>query len=213
MLDRLQRHVGSFAGYTELRWHVNHAIHLVMRKGAVLQSSQSREGGVSARRYRNGAFGFASGPGDTDEAIAAVLTEARENAGGQGYLPPAADRTRRRVYDYRSECAPPSPSERTELLQQLYDAIQCKYGVAQYRPDPIEPGDGTGPGHLAAFGHWHLHRVRPGSGGRRQTAPAALTEASGARRERLFRALETLEMPQTKRRTESVFAVDDAGRA
>jgi hypothetical protein len=49
MLDRLQRHVGGFAGYTELRWHVNHAIRLVMRKGALLQNSQSREGGVSAR--------------------------------------------------------------------------------------------------------------------------------------------------------------------
>jgi hypothetical protein len=61
-----------------------------------------------------------------------VLTEARENAAlfertagrDTSHLP----QTERGagVYDYRSECDPPSPSERTELLQQLYDAIQCK---------------------------------------------------------------------------------------
>ena len=44
-----------------------------MRKGALLQNSQSREGGVSARCYRSGAFGFASRPGDSDAAIVAAL--------------------------------------------------------------------------------------------------------------------------------------------
>jgi hypothetical protein len=34
----------SGAGYTELRWHANHATRLTMRKGALLQNSQSREG-------------------------------------------------------------------------------------------------------------------------------------------------------------------------
>jgi hypothetical protein len=49
MLDRLQRHAQQLDGYTELRWHANHATRLAMRKGALLQNSQSREGGVSAR--------------------------------------------------------------------------------------------------------------------------------------------------------------------
>ena len=57
MLDRLQRHAQQLDGYTELRWHVNHATRLTMRKGALLQNGQSREGGVSARCYRSGAFG------------------------------------------------------------------------------------------------------------------------------------------------------------
>ena len=51
-----------------------------MRKGALLQNSQSREGGVSARCYRSGAFGFASRPGDSDAAIIAALAQARANA-------------------------------------------------------------------------------------------------------------------------------------
>ena len=49
MLDRLQRHAQQLDGYTELRWHANRATRLAMRKGALLQNSQSREGGVSAR--------------------------------------------------------------------------------------------------------------------------------------------------------------------
>jgi TldD protein len=56
MLDRLQRHAQQLDGYTELRWHANRATRLAMRKSALLQNSQSREGGVSARRYRSGAF-------------------------------------------------------------------------------------------------------------------------------------------------------------
>ena len=32
MLDRLQDYARSFDGYTELRWHTNHAVRLVMRK-------------------------------------------------------------------------------------------------------------------------------------------------------------------------------------
>src|ERR1700730_7556116 len=69
MLDRLQDHAKGFDGYTELRWHANHAVRLAMRKGALLQITQTREGGVSARCYRSGAFGFACRPGDTDEAL------------------------------------------------------------------------------------------------------------------------------------------------
>src|SRR2546426_12687188 len=112
MLDRLQDYARSFDGYTELRWHTNHAVRLVMRKGALLQNSQSREGGVSARCYRSGAFGFASRPGDSDAAIVAALAEARANGtlyervvgGSPASLPRTEPGTG--FYDYRSRREP-----------------------------------------------------------------------------------------------------------
>jgi TldD protein len=133
MLDRLQDHAKGFDGYTELRWHANHAVRLAMRKGALLQNTQTREGGVSARCYRSGAFGFACHPGDTDEALGAVLAEARANAalyeraaGGEpASLPQTPPGTG--VYDYRSQRSPLSPSERTDLLRRLDDTITRKY--------------------------------------------------------------------------------------
>src|SRR5215813_2260652 len=80
MLDRLERHAKSLDGYTELRWHANHNVRVTMRKGALLHNTEAHEGGVSARCYRSGAFGFASQPGDSDAAIAAALGNARGNA-------------------------------------------------------------------------------------------------------------------------------------
>jgi len=133
MLDRLQRHSQQLDGYTELRWHANHAIRLTMRKGALLQNSQSREGGVSARCYRSGAFGFASRPGDGDPAIVAALAEARANAalyeravgGNPASLPQTEPGTG--SYDYHSRREPLSASERTDLLRRLNDAVAQKY--------------------------------------------------------------------------------------
>ena len=107
MLDRLQCHAQRLDGYTELRWHVNHATRLTVRKGALLQSSQSREGCVSARCYRSGAFGFPSRPGDGDAVIVAALAEARGNGtlyervvgGSPASLPRTEPGTG--IYDYR----------------------------------------------------------------------------------------------------------------
>jgi TldD protein len=133
MLDRLQRHAQQLDGYTELRWHANHATRLAMRKGALLQNSQSREGGVSARCYRSGAFGFASRPGDSDAAIVAALAEARANAtlyeravgGSPASLPRTEPGTG--IYDYRSRRDPLNAGERTDLLRRLNDAVAQKY--------------------------------------------------------------------------------------
>jgi TldD protein len=129
MLDRLQRHAQQLDGYTAPRWHVNHATHLTMRKGALLQNSQSREGGVSARCYREGAFGFASRPGDSDAAIVAALAQSRANGtlyecvvgSSAAILPRTEPRTG--VYDYHSRRDPLNAGERTDLLCRLNDAV------------------------------------------------------------------------------------------
>src|SRR5262245_19693597 len=133
MLDRLERHAKSLDDYTELRWHANHKVRLAMRKGTLLQNTASREGGVSARCYRSGAFGFASRPGDGDAAIASALADARANAAlyerVAGVHPAPLPQTAPGIgqYDYRSRQKPLSAIERTDLLRGLNDAIATKY--------------------------------------------------------------------------------------
>lgn len=129
MLGRLQRHAQKLDGYTDLRWHVNHATRFTMRKGALLQNSQSMERGVSARCYRRGAFGFASRPGDSDAAIVAALAEARANGTLYECVVGGSAATRPRtepgtgVYDYHSRRDPLNAGERTDVLRRLNDAV------------------------------------------------------------------------------------------
>jgi TldD protein len=133
MLDRLGSHAKAFDGYTELRWHANHAVRLAMRKGALLQNTEAHESGVSARSHRSGAFGFASRPGDSDAAIAAALADARANAElferTAGVHPVQLPQTPPGTgqYDYRSRQKSLSAAERTDLLRRLNDAIARKY--------------------------------------------------------------------------------------
>jgi len=133
MLDRLERHAKAFDGYTELRWHANHAVRLAMRKGALLQNTEAHESGVSARCYRSGVFGFAACPGDSDSGIERALGDARANAefyeravGVDSTRLPQTPRGTGR-YDYRSQRPSLSAAERTDLLRRLNDAIIRKY--------------------------------------------------------------------------------------
>ena len=132
MLDRLGSHAKAFDGYTELRWHANHAVRLAMRKGTLLQNTEAHESGVSARSHRSGAFGFASRPGDSEAAIAAALADARANAElferTAGVHPIELPQTPPGIgqYDYRSRQKPLSAAERTDLLRRLDDAIARK---------------------------------------------------------------------------------------
>ena len=133
MLDRLTDRIGDARGYTELRWHANHAMRLMMRKGTLLQNSVSRAGGVSARCYRNGAFGFASLPGDDDAAIAGALGEAAGNAALFQRTAGATETVLPRTapgsgsYDYRSKNPSLSPGDRVDILRQVDAAIGEKY--------------------------------------------------------------------------------------
>jgi TldD protein len=133
MLDRLKDHVGDVGGYTELRWQANHATRLMMRKGTLLQNDASRVGGVSARCYRNGAFGFASLPGDDAATITGALFEAAGNAalfqrkvaGAETMLPRTAPGAG--SYDYRTARPRLSPGERVDILRRIDAAIADKY--------------------------------------------------------------------------------------
>jgi len=69
-----------FAGYTELRQQENCTISVAVVDGTVMGNTRQTHGGISARVFRNGAWGFASSPDLLPESIKRVITTATENA-------------------------------------------------------------------------------------------------------------------------------------
>jgi TldD protein len=80
MLDQLERHSNHLQPYTELRLHTNYESVVTMVGGTVVVNRATTASGVSARSYQDGAFGFASLPTLSDDAIPVVLGRAADNA-------------------------------------------------------------------------------------------------------------------------------------
>jgi len=78
--DLLSAHKGAFGDYTELRAQVNTTRQVALLAGNMVANSQSSKSGVSARVYRGGTFGFASGAEYTNESVKNVLAAASDNA-------------------------------------------------------------------------------------------------------------------------------------
>jgi len=78
--DLLSPHKGAFKDYTELRAQVNATQHVTLLAGNMVANNQSTVGGVSARVYRGGTFGFASGATYTLDGVGDVLAAATGNA-------------------------------------------------------------------------------------------------------------------------------------
>jgi len=76
----LSAHKNTFKDYTELRAQVNDNQRVTLVAGNMVRNSHESEGGVSARVYRGGTFGFASGATYTDEGVKNVLSAATDNA-------------------------------------------------------------------------------------------------------------------------------------
>ena len=93
--DLLSTHKSAFKDHTELRAQVNTTRRVALVSGNMVANSQESGGGVSARVYRGGTFGFASGATYTPEGVKNVITAATDNAvfmnrhvnKGQGPLP------------------------------------------------------------------------------------------------------------------------------
>ena len=77
--EKLSRHASLFSEYTELRVQENTAAAVVSLNGDILRNVQTKTGGVSARAFKDGVWGFASTPEKTDEAISAAVKLATEN--------------------------------------------------------------------------------------------------------------------------------------
>ena len=78
--DLLSAHKGLFKYYTELRAQVNSTRQVSLLAGNMVSNTQSTIGGVSARVYRGGTFGFASAANYSHEGVGNVLTAASDNA-------------------------------------------------------------------------------------------------------------------------------------
>ena len=73
------QHVRQSQEYTELRVQENRSATISMVNGSVVQNQRSVTGGVSARSFTNGVWGFASLPEVSDAAIARVIDLAGTN--------------------------------------------------------------------------------------------------------------------------------------
>ena len=78
--DYLSPQKSNFKDYTELRAHVNSTRGVAIVAGNMVSNNQSAIGGVSARVYKGGTFGFASGAEYTADSVKAVLAAATDNA-------------------------------------------------------------------------------------------------------------------------------------
>jgi TldD protein len=133
MLDQLARHVDRLAPYTELRLHNNYEGAVAMVGGTLLINRTTTVGGVSARTYGDGAFGFASLPSLSDDAIPQVIDQAGENAGllrrrpakDARELPDAG--AGRGVFDHRSGRPPLTARDQVDVVRAIDAYLRSTY--------------------------------------------------------------------------------------
>jgi TldD protein len=80
LLDSISPHKALFKDYTELRAQVNTTRMVTFLAGNMVANSQNSIGGVSARVYKGGTYGFASGAEYSEESIKNTLAAAADNA-------------------------------------------------------------------------------------------------------------------------------------
>ena len=133
MLDQLERFADVLAPYTELRLHNNHQSVLSMVGGTLMGNSSMSIGGASARAYRDGAFGFASLPSLSNDALPQVLERAGGNADllqrrarrAEGDLPSSGAGLG--VYDHRSGVAPLTAMEQVDVVRHIDNYLRNKF--------------------------------------------------------------------------------------
>ncbi len=76
----LSQYLNGLSSYTELRFHENSNNDIMILNGNVVSNTKSVQGGVSARVFKNGMWGFSSSSDGTSEAISQVLKLAQNNA-------------------------------------------------------------------------------------------------------------------------------------
>ena len=76
----LNKYSNQFSSYTELRLHENRAQMITLLNGDVVANTRDTSGGVSARVFDKGAWGFSSNPDLTNEAILGTIAAATKNA-------------------------------------------------------------------------------------------------------------------------------------
>lgn len=81
MLDDILRgFADKLPPHTELRAQRSTTRHAALLGGSLVSNVRSGSGGVCARTYKNGVFGFSCAPSFDNDAIRSVLTKAEDNA-------------------------------------------------------------------------------------------------------------------------------------
>jgi len=78
--NNLNKYKGSFKNYTELRAQENISKNIGLTNGDVTSNSKIIKGGVSARVFQDGKWGFSSSPEINDDSINNVIKASNENA-------------------------------------------------------------------------------------------------------------------------------------
>ena len=133
--DLLSAHRGAFKDHTELRAQVNASRQVTFLAGNMVGNSQSSVGGVSARVYRGGTFGFASRAGYSEEGVKSVLAAAADNAAfmdanaGKGLppLPSVPSAGGGIVFDRAAERAPVPQGTIIDFVRALDALIAGRY--------------------------------------------------------------------------------------
>ena len=76
----LGKYSNRFSSYTELRLHENRSQSIVLLNGDVVSNARDTTGGVSARVFNGGTWGFSSNPDMSNDAIDGTITAATRNA-------------------------------------------------------------------------------------------------------------------------------------
>lgn len=103
--DLLSPYKNFLSDHTELRAQVNTSRAVAILGGNLVSNARSEQSGVSARVYKNGVYGFASGAEYSEDSIKSIIKAAGENAvfldsrvkANKGALPPIG--TGQRVTD------------------------------------------------------------------------------------------------------------------
>lgn len=76
----LSKYSNLYSSYTELRLHENRLLNIALLNGDIVANTQDTNGGVSARVFDQGAWGFSSNPNATNDSIEATIKAATKNA-------------------------------------------------------------------------------------------------------------------------------------
>lgn len=124
----LSRYSNQFSSYTELRLHENRVQSIGLLNGDVVSNTRDTSGGVSARVFDRGAWGFSSNPDLANDAIEGTIAAATKNAaflsgrtGDDAAMLPRSQATH--SSDFRTKKAALSQEEKIRFLKRVDDYI------------------------------------------------------------------------------------------
>ncbi len=128
----ISRYSDLFKGYTELRIQENRDSVVSMVEGTVMGNGRSSVGGVSARCYRSGSWGFASSPDSSDDAVKHVIQAAGENASflhrqEQRSCPDLPVSSAAGEWDYTTKKQAASQKDRIDFVKEMDSYISGNY--------------------------------------------------------------------------------------